>query len=150
MRCNWGADYADPETWTDPFVVKRDSETNAIVGNSYNKMDTMLDSDFEETKSILVPYYAAVAEAKEITGDTAARYAKFAQAERMLVDNALVIPYSMSPANYILTKLDVFQGPYAPFGMSNLRYKYQVLQDHFITEPEYITNRDAWQQAVGL
>ena len=35
MRCNWGADYADPETWTDPFVVKRDSETNAIVGNIY-------------------------------------------------------------------------------------------------------------------
>lgn len=19
MKCNWGADYADPETWTDPF-----------------------------------------------------------------------------------------------------------------------------------
>ena len=150
MKCNWGADYADPETWTDPFVVRRDGETNAIIGNSYNKMDLMLDSDFEETKAILVPYYAAVAEAKEMIEDTAKRYDLFAKAERMLVDHAIVIPYSMSPAGYIVSKLDVFQGAYAPFGMSNLRYKHQELHGAFITFPEYEKSREAWQEAVGL
>ena len=31
MKCNWGADYADPQTWTDPF---------AEFDNSYNFMGT--------------------------------------------------------------------------------------------------------------
>ena len=45
MRCNWGADYIDPQTWTDPFDGKDnlDPDTGKCIGNSYNRMDAYYD-----------------------------------------------------------------------------------------------------------
>ncbi len=148
MRCNWGADYQDPETWTDPFVVKKD-DTGAIVGNSYNKMDLMLNSDFAETKAILEAYYAAVADAKTEVTDMKVRFEKFAAAEAMLIDNALVVPYFILPAEYQATKLNIYEGQFASFGMSSLRYKGQKLYDHFITPEEDAAHRDAWLAQIN-
>ena len=148
MRCNWGGDFVDPATWTDPFaVVMNDDGTYA--GNSYNKMDKMFDTEFADTKTILSSYYDAVAAAKVITTDTAARYTAFATAERILLDNAILVPYFIFPATYRVTKLNIFEGQYAPFGMSNLRYKYQHLHDNFITVEEFNAAEAAWLQAIG-
>jgi len=149
MRCNWGADFIDPSTWTDPFAITTDSETGKIKGNSYNKMDMMLESDFEETKAILNAYYAAVEEAKASTSDTLDRYNKFAAAEAMLVNNAMLVPYNISAAGYQVTKLNIFEGPYAPFGMSNLRFKYQHLSEDFITAEEYEASYKNWLESMG-
>ena len=149
MRCNWGADYADPQTWTDPFAIKRDSETNEIIGNTYNKMDLMLNSNFTETKEFLTAYYAAVDAAKAEVVDMTARYNKFAEAEAMLINNAMVVPYYISPADYQVTKLNIFEGEYAPFGISILRFKYQHLNDDFITAEEYEANFAEWQAQIA-
>ena len=149
MRCNWGADYADPETWTDPFAIKTDSETGEIIGNTYNKMDLMLDSEYAETSEFLTAYYAAVNEAKASVIDTADRYNKFATAEAMLIENAMVIPYYISPADYQVTKLNIFEGEYASFGISTLRFKYQHLSDEFITAEAYEAAFAEWQAAMG-
>ena len=149
MRCNWGADYADPQTWTDPFAITTNDD-GSIKGNSYNKMDKMLGNEtFTETSDILTAYYAAVDAAKAVTGDIAKRYEMFAAAEDMLVENALVIPYNISPAEYQVTKLNIFEGEYAPFGMSNLRFKYQKLNESFITAEQYQASFDAWTKAMG-
>ncbi len=150
MRCNWGADYADPETWTDPFVEKIDSETGLHTGNSYNKMDMMLDTENAETKDILTAYYAAVAEAKASVTDTADRYGKFAKAEAMLINNAIVIPYMVSASDYQITKLNVYEGEYAVFGVTNIRWKYQHLNDNFVTTAENEAAAEAWREAMGL
>ena len=112
-------------------------------------MDLMLNSDFEETKEILTQYYAAVKEAQAVTNDTFERYTKFAAAEAMLINNALMVPYNISAASYQVTKLNIFEGPYAPFGMSNLRFKYQKLSDHYITAEEYNASYEAWLNAMG-
>lgn len=150
MRCNWGADYADPETWTDPFDMNKDKETGLYLGNSYNKMDKMLNDDtYPETKAFLTQYYADVAAAKAITDDMQARYNAFAAAEASLIKNAMVIPYNISAASYQVTKLNIFEGEFAPFGMSNLRYKYQTLHDSFITAEEYEAAYSAWLAAMG-
>ena len=150
MRCNWGADYADPETWTDPFAKKVDSETGLFVGNSYNKMDKMLSTEgFEDTKAFLNEYYGAVELAKTVTADMTERYNMFAAAEAMLINNAMLIPYNVSAASYQVTKLNIFEGEYAPFGMSNLRFKYQTLHDSFVTAEEYKTSYDAWMAGMG-
>ena len=149
MRCNWGADYADPQTWTDPFAISM-NEDGTYKGNSYNKMDKMLASEtFTETRDILTGYYAAVETAKACTGDTTQRYLLFAQAEDMLVENAMVIPYNISAADYQVTKLNIFEGQYAPFGMSNLRFKNQKLSDNFITADEYSAAYAAWMKSMG-
>ncbi len=148
MRCNWGADYQDPETWTDPFAIKKD-DAGVIVGNSYNKMDLMLNSDFADTKAVLEAYYAAVAEAKAEVSDMKARFEKFAAAEAMLIDNAIVVPYYISPAEYQATKLNLYEGQFASFGMSILRFKGQKLYDHFLTPEEDAANRQAWLEAIS-
>lgn len=150
MRCNWGADYADPETWADPFEPKVDSETGLFVGNSYNKMDKILSSEgFEETKAILNDYYGAVEFARSVTADMDERYNAFAAAEVKLIDNAMVIPYNVSAASYQVTKLNIFEGEYAPFGMSNLRFKYQTLHEDFVTADEYAASYEAWMASMG-
>ena len=139
----------DPATWTDPFAESFNDD-GTHKGNSYNKMDQMLDGDtYAETKAVLTEYYAAVAEAKTVTTDTAERYTKFAAAERMLLDNAIVVPYYISPATYQVTKLNIFEGAYAPFGMSNLRFKYQNLHDEYITVAEYEAAYADWLEAMG-
>ena len=149
MKCNWGGDFMDPATWTDPFAEDFNDD-GTHKGNSYNKMDQMLDGDtYAETKAVLTEYYATVAEAKAVTTDTAERYTKFAAAERMLLDNAIVVPYYISPATYQVTKLNIFEGAYAPFGMSNLRFKYQHLHDEYITVAEYEAAYAEWLEAMG-
>ena len=148
QRCNWGADYADPETWTDPFEVNIDSETGKYKGNSYNKMDMMYDTDYAETKAFLDTYYAKVKEAKAETNDIEKRYNLFAEAEAMLIENAIIIPFRKSTTDYQVTKLDVYEGEYAPFGICNLKWKYMHLQDNFVTAEQNEQSYKAWVDAM--
>lgn len=150
MRCNWGADYADPETWTDPFQPKLDAETGKHTGNSYNRMDVALDDGSDETKATLTAYYAAVDAAKASVIDLDDRYTKFSAAERMLIDHAIVIPYGVESPSYMVTKLSIFDGAYAPFGMSSLRYKYRHVNDDFVTADAYQQAYDEWLKALGI
>lgn len=150
MRVNWGADYQDPETWTDPFAPAFETgedgnKTDVRSGNSYNKMDLFLDAD-GAMGDLMREYYALVDTAKAITGndDTYARYVAFAEAEAFLIKNAIVIPYYVSPAAYIVTRLNIFEGQYASFGVSILRYKGQTLDDNFIDMETYQARFDAW------
>lgn len=161
MRVNWGGDYVDPATWTDPFAENKYSDgtvgngynpEGVHKGNSYNFFDQLLDStdaNFAATKATIAEYYAAVTEAKAITSDTLQRYTKLAAAERILLDNAIVVPYFISPASAQVTKLNIFEGQYAPFGMSNLRFKYQHLHENYITVAEYEAAEAAWLEAMG-
>ena len=57
MKCNWGADYADPETWTDPFTA----------GSTYSFIYESTDPD---TKALYDEYLYLVDSAKAITTDT--------------------------------------------------------------------------------
>ncbi len=161
MRVNWGGDYVDPATWTDPFaentypagtVGNGYNPEGTHKGNSYNFFDQVLDSTdeaFAATKATVTEYYAAVADAKAITTDTLERYTKLAAAERILLDKAMVVPYCIWPASAQVTKLNIFEGQYAPFGMSNLRFKYQHLHEDYITIAEYEAAEAAWLQAMG-
>ena len=134
MRCNWGADYLDPETFTDPFGISTDEETGAIVGNGYNKMDLQLTTeDYPETRAIVEAYYALVDEAKLEVTDLRQRYELFAKAEQHLIENAIVVPYFVSPAEQQVTKLNVYEGQFASFGLTILRYKGQTLYPDFIS-----------------
>ena len=148
QRCNWGADYADPETWTDPFEINIDSETGKYQGNSYNKMDKMYDTDYAETKAFLDAYYAKVKEAKAETSDIEKRYNLFAEAEAMLIENAIIIPFRKSTTDYQVTKIDVYEGEYAPFGICNLKYKFMHLQDEFVTAEQNEQSYKAWVDSM--
>ncbi|NLD34852.1 MAG: peptide ABC transporter substrate-binding protein [Clostridiales bacterium] len=136
LDCNWGPDYADPETFTDPF--KR--------GGNYNFPEYTTEVD-ENGKNKYDVYEAMVAEAKAITGDIEARYLAFAKAEAYLIENAFVLPvgYTYAGGGYTASRLDPFEGQYAPFGISIDRYKGQHLLDKPMNTDQYFDAQDKWE-----
>ncbi|MDR1772271.1 MAG: peptide ABC transporter substrate-binding protein [Hungatella sp.] len=141
MKCNWGADYADPETWTDPFYQAK-GEDGYDLGYKYGNIAKAIE---EETPSAEAAeeYFTLIEAAKDIKVDINARYEAFAKAEASLINHAFVLPFSISVSKYVASKLDVFEGQYAPFGVSNLRYKGQHLLDHYVSMDEFKANREA-------
>lgn len=137
MKCGWGADYADPETFTDPFYQEEGS-----LGFKYAFLRNAIDEGTEAAATVQ-EYFDLVDAAKAMTSDSEknARYEAFADAESYLIDHALAIPYGISISSYISTKLNVFEGQYASCGtVPNFRYKGKHLQDHFISLEEYEAN----------
>ncbi len=134
MLCNWGADYADPQTWTDPFTTE----------NSYNFMDKAMNNG-DGVVDTVKEYYSLVDAAKAIPIDINARYEAFAKAEAYLIQHALAVPYSISSAYYVVDKKNVFEGQYAPFGVSVLRYKGQHLLDKPISMDEFNAAKEQWK-----
>ncbi len=139
MKCGWGADYADPETWTDPFYQTK-GESGYDLGYKYAFLAKAIEEN-TAAAPVVQEYFDKVDAAKAITVDTNARFEAFAEAEAVLIDHALVIPFSITVSPYVATKLNVFETQYAPFGVSKLRYKGQKLYDHYISMEEYEANK---------
>ena len=133
MKCNWGADYADPETWTDPF-------------NPTSSYSFIFNSTDAGTQALYAEYTGLVNAAKAITDDMDARYEAFAKAEAFLLDHAFAIPFSISSRTYQMCNLDVFEGQYASFGGANQRYKDQHLYADSMNLEEFNAAYAAWLQ----
>ena len=139
MKCGWGADYADPETWTDPFYQAA-GESGYDAGYKYAFLANAI-TEGTATAAAVQEYFDKVDAAKAITVDTNARFEAFAEAEAVLMEHALVVPFSITVSPYIATKLDVFEAQYAPFGVSKLRFKGQHLQDTYVSIDQYEANK---------
>ena len=114
LKCNWGADYADPETWTDPF-------------NDTSKYNFIYMADGAQTQALYAEYVDMVNAAKAITNDMDARYEAFAKAEAFLLEHGFALPIHTSSRSYQMSNLNPFESQYAPFGVAYLRYKDQHL-----------------------
>ena len=128
LKCNWGPDYADPQTYTDPFDVD----------NTYNFMDKGANPDD------MAAYYALVNAAKAITVDIQARYNAFAEAEAYLIGKAYVIPFGYGNGGYTASRIDPFTTQYAPFGISNERFKGATILEAPMDTDAYFDAYDAW------
>lgn len=132
QECNWGPDYADPETYTDPFVT----------GSNYNWPE--LATGYAEANG--KPKYENLVEAaKAVVTDLKKRYELFAKAEAFLIDQAFVIPYARGGGGYEGSKLEPFTSPFSPFGMSNLKFKGQIVRDKAYSTTEYLKLETAWE-----
>ena len=140
LRCNWGADYSDPETESDPFYQAENDR-----GGRYCYLRTAVERGLVngETADAIMSYMTQIEAAKQITTDLNARYEAFANAEATLLENALCIPMSMSVPAYLATRLNYWDGQYASTGFSNKRMKGIRLLDHYVSMEEYEANRDA-------
>ena len=96
-----------------------------------------------ETAAAIMAYMTAVEQAKALTSDINARYEAFANAEALLIRNALVVPMGMSVPAYLATRLNYWEGQYASTGFSNKRLKGIHVLDHYVSMAEYEANRDA-------
>ena len=140
MSYYWGADYSDPETEVYPFYQEACDR-----GTCYAFLRTGVEDGIitGETADYVMTYMDMVEKAKAITADLDARYAAFADAEAYLIENALVIPLSLPVPPYIATRLNLWEGQYAPTGFSSNRLKGIHILDHYISMDEYNANRDA-------
>lgn len=118
LECNWGPDYADPETYTDPF----------IASGTFNKPHLAKGYTDKNGKTI---YENMVEEAKAELVDIDRRLNLFAEAEAFLINEAFVIPYGVGGGGYIASRLNPFESAYSPFGVSSERYK----GHHLLKEP---------------
>ncbi|MDD6143955.1 MAG: peptide ABC transporter substrate-binding protein [bacterium] len=133
LKCNWGPDYADPSTYTDPFY-----------DGTYNWPEKATEYNDENGNSI---YYGLVDAARAITDDLTARYEAFATAEAFLIEKAMIIPFGYGNGGYTASRLNPFESQFAPFGISNDRYKGQTLLDSPMSTDEYFDAYDAWLEA---
>ena len=140
MSYYWGADYSDPETEVYPFYQEPGDR-----GTCYAFLRTGVEDGIitGETADYVMTYMDMVEKAKAITADLDARYAAFADAEAYLIENALVIPLSLPVPPYIATRLNLWEGQYAPTGFSSNRLKGIHILDHYVSMDEYNANRDA-------
>lgn len=133
QECNWGPDYADPQTYTDPF----------IKGSTYNWPE--LAQGYTEANGE-TKYNNLVAAAKLELTDLAKRAEMFAVAEAHLIDEAFIIPYAVGGGGFEASKLDPFTSPYASFGMDMLKYKGQQLLKKSLSVDEYKAAYAKWEQ----
>ena len=132
MKCNWGPDYADPNTYTDPFY-----------DGTYNWPE--LATEYIDENGVS-EYYKLVDAARAITDDLQARYDAYTVAEAFLIENAMIIPYGYDNGGYTASRLNPFESQFAPFGISNERYKGQTLLDGPMSTDQYWDAYDAWQE----
>ena len=136
MQVNWGPDYGDPQTFTDPFER----------GFNYNFPEYTTDT-LEDGRNIYEAYEELVVEAKAEVVDLARRYELFAEAEAMLIDNAFVMPFHVSGGGYVASKVHPFEAPYSAFGISSERWKGQKLLAKPMNTEEFEVAREEWQAA---
>jgi oligopeptide transport system substrate-binding protein len=133
LESNWGPDYADPETYTDPFTP----------GSNYNFpefVEGYTDSNGEKT------YTNLTNKAKAEVLDIDKRYELFAEAEAFLIKEAFVIPYALGGGGYAAGRLDPFESQYSPFGVSSQRYKGQHLMEKPMNTEEYKAALETWKK----
>ncbi len=155
----WGADYADPATYCDPFRL----------GQKYNYMwygdgmaEATTESDPEGRKTFDGGYFKNYIyenmynEAIQEQVDLTKRYTALANLEAWLIDSAIVIPYSVGGKDYISARYNPFEMAFDPFGVSDENWKYIKIYNHPMGMDEYdeaLTNwlaaRDAALEAAA-
>ena len=154
MLCNWGPDYADPETYSDPWSLGYTYNWPELCTDpAYETGDTYtaemaaalgLDEKFVGTK--VKVYNKMVDEAKAEKLDISGRYNKFAEAEAYLIDHAFIIPFAVKNDGYCVNLVSPFDRPFAPFGVSSLKYKGAKLLEKSMSLEEYQAAEEQWNK----
>lgn len=132
MELNWGADFADPETYTHPF--RRDSTFSWIH----------MAKGYEEKNGYTI-YENLVQKATDEVMDIDKRYEMFAEAEAFLIEEALVIPYSVGGGGYSASRINPFEISYSPFGAVSGRFKGLRLLETPMNIKEYDELNKQWE-----
>lgn len=139
QEVNWGPDYADPETYTDPFLPRD-------VGYKYQWIEDTTEVD-ENGRNKYEVYKEMVDEAKAELVDMEKRFELFANAEAYIIENAWVVPYCLSGTGYTSSKLNPFESPYSPFGLSGERFKGMKIHEKAMGPEEYASELEKWEKA---
>ena len=128
MEMGWGPDFADPLGMMNPV------HTDSLDG-SYMRVSMAEDLLDENGNSL---FEAALDTADAETKDLAKRYELFAEAECMLLDTAILIPFYTSGGGYKASYLDPFSGYTSQMGRNGaIKLKGAVILDEPMGMSEY-------------
>ena len=137
LECNWGPDYADPETYTDPFTPESNYNWPHLAegyaeANGKNKYENMINA------------------AKVELIDIEKRLNLFAEAEAYFINEAFIIPYAVGGGGsygggYVASKLNPFESQYSPFGVASERYKGQKLMKAPMNTEQFTEQLKVWE-----
>lgn len=128
MEMRWGADYADPATYTDIF------SPNLPIGKKYNR--PYLSTEYMDANG-KHEYVKLLEAALSEKIDIEKRWNMLAEAEAFLINEALVIPTFQSGGGWWLCRLDPFSGFNTQFGRDEDILKGKVILDKPMTREEY-------------
>jgi ABC-type oligopeptide transport system substrate-binding subunit len=133
LLCNYGADFADPASYAEPFTE----------GNTYSFWDQCED---ENIRALYKQYSELVDKAIKTFNDDEKRYELFAQAEALLIDHAIVCPSRVSNGDgYFADRLSQFDGQFAPYGVARSRYKGMVIHEKSMSMDEFNIAYEKWE-----
>jgi oligopeptide transport system substrate-binding protein len=143
MKCNNGADYADPQTWITSFRAQ-DNTYNFMAQDPNKAVDGKpAINKAPVTQQLVSEYYRRVDAAKKIT-DEAQRYTAFAEAEAYVINHAFIVPFSVDTFGYVADRLNPFERQYAPYGLPQYRYKGLKLLDKPMSNEEFKVAYTQW------
>lgn len=137
MEMGWGSDFADPLGMMNPV------HTASLDGNymRVSKAADLLDSDGNSL------FEAALDAANQETKDLRKRYELFAQAESMLLDKAILIPFYTSGGGYRASYLDPFSGYTSQMGRNGaIKLKGAVIMDKPMGMAEYPAAQEQYEK----
>ena len=148
MMSYWGPDYADPETFTDPFAIGQ-KYGYCYMAEGYGEKATPDDPDarkgFDGGFWKNVQYDDMVRTAAEEVVDLEKRYTDLANTEAWLIDQAFVVPLGRLGASYyVASYMNPFESQFAPFGASGSRYKYQKVMAEPMDTEEFMKQQEIW------
>lgn len=127
---NWGADYIDPESYTDPLRPE--------AGVSFNHSDKMIDPAGKQ-------YLALINEAQKEFKDLQKRYELFAKAEAFCIDQCIAMPWRFT-RSYVASTLVPFSGQWANAGSGNEKFKGIVFSDKTCSWKEFDDLKATWEK----
>ncbi|MBQ4486354.1 MAG: peptide ABC transporter substrate-binding protein [Oscillospiraceae bacterium] len=134
LLCNYGADFADPATYAEPFAAD----------NNFSFWDK---SEDPEIKALFAEYIDLVNKASVTYDDIGKRYELYAEAEALLIDHAIVCPSRVSNGDgYVADRLSQFDGQFAPYGLARSRYKGMVIHERSMSMEEFNAAYEQWEQ----
>ncbi len=134
LLCNYGADFADPATYAEPFTAD----------NSYSFWDK---SEDPEIQKLFAEYADLVDKAGKTFDNKEKRYELFAEAEALLIDHAIICPSRVSNGDgYVADRLSQFDGQFAPYGLARSRYKGMVIHEKSMSMEEFNAAYEQWEQ----
>ncbi len=134
QECNAGPTYADPLCLMEPFLPPAASvynkpflATEYIEANGKSKLVNLVD--------------AASAEVLDVPK----RYELFAKAEAFMIEEALLIPYAIGGGGWTGSRINPFTAPFAPFGMSYLKFKWQKVDEKPMNTAQFEAAQAKWE-----
>ena len=128
MEMGWGSDFADPLGMMNPVHTAALDENYMTVSQCQDLLDADGTNVFEK----------ALDEADAETKDLKKRYEMFAEAETMLLDHAVLIPFYTSGGGYKASYLDPFSGYTSQMGRNGaIKLKGAVILDEPMGMSDY-------------